>query len=655
VHYVAFADPSGIDGRGSVLLHVADGSQIISRRANGPHLSIDVGLRRAEPYGSCLARLPLPALYGGYLPLLETRYVDSDGARYEQESFAARAPGTRSLVAFVRVRIDPRGSRAAAARVRFRSSPHTRVAFSAGGRAKGSSVTYSTTRDRPLTAYVAWLDSPSATGRGVDRKSYESARRSVVAYWTNRLAKGAMFMVPEKRVVDAERNLLIQNLELTWRYSVGNAYEEFEFPENIDGAPVIGEYGFQRVARAILTTALRRKLAYYPNWDMGDELRASAMYYELFRDRPYLARATPVLRQYVDRLGRQIDAGPRGLLHKELYASDLPDVVYGLNSQAVVWNGLRSISRAWSLSGNGHLAHRASTLAATLGSGLRAAVRASTKELSDGSLFVPVRLLDDETPYSALTASRSGSYWNLVMPYALGSGLFAPGSDEAKGVLRYMLGHGSRFLGLVRFGLDTLDRDRAYPTSGTDEVYGLDVARFLADNDQPDQLVLSLYGQLAAGMTPGTFVSGETATIAPVSGEEYRRMYLPPNSISNATFLETLRLMLVHETAAGLELAYSTPRAWLAPGRRITVRGTPTSFGRISYAIVAARNSVRARVKVPNRARPRMLRLRLRVPGTRPITAVQLDGRPFRRFDANAETIDLSGLSGTLHLVVRFG
>ena len=47
--------------------------------------------------------------------------------------------------------------------------------------------------------------------------------------------------------------------------------------------------------------------------------------------------------------------------------------------------------------------------------------------------------------------------------------------------------------------------------SGTNEVYGLNVARFLADNDRPDQLVLSLYGALAAGMTDGTFVSGESA------------------------------------------------------------------------------------------------------------------------------------------------
>jgi hypothetical protein len=155
-----------------------------------------------------------------------------------------------------------------------------------------------------------------------------------------------------------------------------------------------------------------------------------------------------------------------------------------------------------------------------------------------------------------------------------------------------MLTHGSRFLGLVRAAAFSLYTNPAFPTSGSDQVYGLDVARFLAARDEADQLVLSLYGQLAAGMTRGTFVSGEAATIAPVAGD-YRSMYLPPNSVANATFLETIRLMLVDETEtrdgrpAGLRLAYATPRSWLRPGQKIVVRRAPTSFGPISFSLAA--------------------------------------------------------------------
>ena len=134
-------------------------------------------------------------------------------------------------------------------------------------------------------------------------------------------------------------------------------------------------------------------------------------------------------------------------------------------------------------------------------------------------------------------------------------------------------------------------------------MYGLNVARFLADNDRPDQLVLSLYGMLGASMTPNTFVSGEAATVAPLRGASYRSMYMPPNTASNSAFLETLRLMLVHETRdldgtpVGLDLAFATPRPWLASGKRIAVNAAPTSFGALTYEI--RRNQV-----TPVRARP---------------------------------------------------
>ena len=258
-----------------------------------------------------------------------------------------------------------------------------------------------------------------------------------------------------------------------------------------------------------------------------------------------------------------------------------------------------------------------------------------------------------------MTGSRLGSYWNLVMPYALASGLIAPGSPEATGVLRYMLLHGSRMLGLVRAGAFSIYGKRPrYPESGVNPVYGLNVARFLADNEQADQLVLSLYGYLAIGLAPGTFVAGEAGSVAPVSGERYRSMYLPPNGASEASFLETLRLMLVHETRdrtagpTGLELAYSTPRAWLEPGREIVVRDVPTSFGPVAFDIRSERSHVYVSLDVPARSAPPLLHLRLRLPRGARIMRVSLAGRPFGTFDSATATLELSGLSGHLDLVV---
>ena len=616
VYYLPFAQPDGARGAGSVALHVADGSQILAQRVGGRSLAVSVGTPGAERFGSCLARLGTPALAGGYLPILETRYRDARGRRYRQESFSFGRP----LVSYVRVDVPARGA------VRL-----------AAGRSRVSSR---------RTLYAAWS---GGAVRRVDAADYDAARGQTVAYWQGRLDEGTTISVPEARVANAERALLIQDLALTWRYSIGNPYEEFSFPESVDVAQVLAEHGFQPVARSILATSLTRKPTPYPNWKKGERLLAVAEYARLSDDRAYLAHVTPVLRGYVAALGRQIAHG--GLLGRERYSSDIPNGVYGLHSQAVVWAGLRAIADAW---GTGADAARARSLAAKLERALRRAVRASERRLPDGSLFIPVQLLDRERPYASLTQERLGSYWNLVMPYALASGLFPPGSREAKGALRYMLLHGSRLLGLVRAGGYALyGRDVRPPVSGTDQVYGNNVARFLADNDQADQLVLSLYGMLAASMTPQTFVSGEAASVAPLDGAAYRAMYLPPNGASNATFLETLRLMLVHETPAGLQLAYATPRAWLGAGKRIAVASAPTSFGPLSYSLAATAGAVSAAVDVPERTPPRALSLRLRLPRGGRIAAVTVSGRAWSRFDRATGTIDLSGLTGHLDVVAR--
>src|SRR5439155_26796182 len=111
----------------------------------------------------------------------------------------------------------------------------TYLAFSPGGQFDGSSLTYGVARGSTQTIYLAWVDYPvPAPALAADEARYGAARQAVADYWERRLAEGAAIEVPEQVVNDAERNLLIQNLGLTWRYSIGNAYEQFSFPESVD-------------------------------------------------------------------------------------------------------------------------------------------------------------------------------------------------------------------------------------------------------------------------------------------------------------------------------------------------------------------------------------------------------------------------------------
>ena len=106
-------------------------------------------------------------------------------------------------------------------------------------------------------------------------------------------------------------------------------------------------------------------------------------------------------------------------------------------------------------------------------------------------------------------------------------------------------------------------------------------------------------------MTAGTYVSGEAISVLPVKGAFDRSMFMPPNSGSNASYLETLRELLIHErrgrlgAPAGLDLAFSTPRAWLADGKEIDVRAAPTSFGKVTYSLVRTGTTIEGRLVLP--------------------------------------------------------
>jgi hypothetical protein len=233
------------------------------------------------------------------------------------------------------------------------------------------------------------------------------------------------------------------------------------------------------------------------------------------------------------------------------------------------------------------------------------------------------------------------------MPYAFATGWFPPHSTAARCIVRYVLEHGSRFLGVTRSDAHIVYANKPYG-SGLGQVYGLSMSRFLADNSQYDQLDLSLYGMLAIGMTPGTYISGEAISLVPVEGTYYRKMYMPPNSGANASFLETLRLLLLHErrgpkgAPAGLDLAFATPRAWLAGGKTISVTAAPTSFGPVSYSLERTGSTIAVELTLPPRANAR---LRLRLPAGEHIGSVSAG-----KLDRVTSTIDLRGHDGRLAL-----
>jgi hypothetical protein len=252
-------------------------------------------------------------------------------------------------------------------------------------------------------------------------------------------------------------------------------------------------------------------------------------------------------------------------------------------------------------------------------------------------------------PFSRLTASKEGSYWNMMMPYTFESGWFPARSKTTTGILRYLLRHGSRLLGVPRTYAHTVYGADA--GAGLAPVYELGVSRFLAAEDKPGLLDVSLYGMLAAGMTANTYVSGEAVSLLPVKGAYRRAMFMPPNTGSNASFLGTVRELLVHErlgpsgAPTGLELAFSTPRNWLAKDKRIVVRDAPTSLGTVSFSLARHGSRIVGRLDLPAGCR---CRLRLRVPTGQRVASVRV-GATHLTPDRSG-TIDLGNRHGALRL-----
>jgi len=72
---------------------------------------------------------------------------------------------------------------------------------------------------------------------------------------------------------------------------------------------------------------------------------AGAQYFRLTRDVQYLGDELPRITAIVRRLSAEI--GPRALLPRERYSSDIADHVYSAQGQTLVWQGLLAMSRVW--------------------------------------------------------------------------------------------------------------------------------------------------------------------------------------------------------------------------------------------------------------------------------------------------------------------
>jgi hypothetical protein len=121
-----------------------------------------------------------------------------------------------------------------------------------------------------------------------------------------------------------------------------------------------------------------------------------------------------------------------------------------------------------------------------------------------------------------------------------------------------------------------------------------------------------------------------------------------------AAWLIFFRALLVREDGGRLVLAGGTPRAWLADGKEVSIRGAATFFGPAGFRIRsrAAAGRIDAEVDPPARRPDRSsplkgeerypeIHLYLRHPSKAPLRAVRVDGKEWKDFDPAMERVTL--------------
>lgn len=621
-----------------------------------------------EPFGSDLDRLQGPRYFRGYLPIVQMSYRAGD-ATLEQEAFVpVKLP--YSDHAGIMVKLTLKGKKPMPVTIALDSDSPLDVRdgavladkdeavaqFSEGWEWSPSNKAFAGTL-RPGSSLVFLVFSepvPAATLPPCSEASYRQSREECVAEWERIISKAMRLEVPEELVNTTWKALIIGSIMCMKGdaicYGAGNGYERQFLAECADSMRSLMVWGFVEDAKRMTVPLLRYVQPGLKYHEAGHKLQMLSHVYWMTRDSEFLRAHRDLWHKEAKSIvdDRETETG---LLPRDNYAGDINTPVYSLNSSSNAWRGLRDIAAVIDDTGDSREARTMHAAAVALRRSIVKAVERS-EDKTTSPPFVPNALFGEEKAYDVLTATKMGSYWNLLIPYVLGSGVFGVNAEREGWIIDYLQQHGGVAMGMIRFHQESSAPDYDY---GLDDLYGLRYTQALLRRDDPERALVSFYGKMAQGMTRDTFISAEGTGLVPLD-KHGRAMSMPPNSSANALFLTTLRELLVQDYDMDddgrpdtLRLLFATPRKWMRDGAVIRLDGAPTVFGQISLITKSQLNKgiVIVDIATPSRAPKKML-LRARVPDGWHVTKARVGEAELPLLPDS--TVDLSGLTGKLRV-----
>jgi hypothetical protein len=642
-------------------------------------------------FGDLRERLSQPTLAEGWLPIFEIRYQHPSPLQaqsrlglaerkpdvmpevYRLEAFASTEPGLASNgVVFAKFDLTQGTNGHVSVQVDGRTPlhfAHGRVTDDAGYVLAVFDPSWRWERQLAVTQLksgtsaalaIATKPLPPDTPLTCAVETYAAQRETCAQIWRQLLAEGMNLEAPEPVVNKAWRQLVAQNFGLIngerIHYSAGNQYDKLYESEGSDAALALLVWGFSAETRRLIVPLLdftRKDLELH---QAGFKLNDVCQYFWQTRDGAVLKELHPRWQKEAELLASS-HTNKVGLGPKQQYCGDISTLVYSLTVNAKGWRALRDLSAVLAETGDIAEATNYAANAAEFKKAVLAAIEKSVRRETTPP-FVPVALYADEPVHDPITSSRIGSYWNIVIGYVIGSGIFPPGSAEETWIPRYQEEHGGLCMGILRAGGGYTFWPGAFrmnPLYGTR--YAVDTLR----RDDPERALVSFYGMLAQGLTRNTFVGAEGCSLTP-SDDGGRLMYCPPNSAANAHLLSMLRYLLVQDwdldddgVPETLRLLFATPKRWLEDGKELRVERAPTAFGPVSIVVQSklSQGKVVAEVQLPQRNRPKKTLLRIRVPDGWHVASARAGEDEFKVDGLG--TADISALTGkaTLQFQVK--
>ncbi len=477
--------------------------------------------------------------------------------------------------------------------------------------------------------------------------SYSQARSQTLAFWSDYLARGAQFRVPEPAVNELFRANLWHALRLPRRH--GGAGEDVKidlpysnFAYGQQGTPwpvnqaVYVDYmlydlrGYHDISVEELLAMYRNNqeasghVGGYANWGVYTPgmLYVVAHNYLLSGDRTALDRLMPCTLKALDWCLAEIQRtrqqrGPSSGLVRAPLNDGTGDGVWAFN-QAYIYAALDTFGGVLK-----QIDHPRAQECLAAAEDFKQAIACG---FGAATLRSPLVQLRDRTwtPYVPCEATRSGRLYEQWYPTDVDTGALhlsrLKALDPAGPLTACLLHDHEDNLFLGGWGM------------ANEPVYNQQATAHLL-RDDPKAVIRAFYSMMACAFSHSVF--------EPVEHRWAWGQYFGPPSTDGAWF-ELYRNMLIHELDKdALLLLQATPRKWLEDGKRIEVQQAPTYYGRMSMRVVshAIAGSIAVEIDMPDRTSPGVLLVRLRHPQGKPIRSATVNGQAWTDFDVQQERL----------------